>query len=397
MQKLFVTYNRLISATELDFFRYLHDKIDWNSRLIVIKGARGVGKTTMLLQHIKKTFADVSKALYVSADHISFSSITLLELAEYFYTHGGTHLFVDEIHKYKGWEQEVKNIYDSYPQLHVVLTGSSMLRIEATLVADLSRRCRVYTLHGLSFREYLQLEGVLTLPRYSLEQVLQSHIQIASDITSKAKILNHFERYIRIGYYPFYREDEDGFNDRLMQVIELIIESEIPSVGKVEYDSVYKLKRLLGVLASTVPYSLNISSLCTTLGVSRNNVTKMIDLMDKAALIRRLYDEMKSVGALAKPEKVLFNNTNILYALSSEVNSGTMRETYLASQVSVEHKLNMPENGDLLIDDKITFEVGGKNKKYKQIADKEDSFVVADDIEIGFGNKIPLWMFGLIY
>lgn len=397
MDTLFKTYGRLLADTDLTFTRYLYDKINWNNRLIVIKGAKGVGKTTMLLQHIKRTFTDPQKALYVSLDHIWFANHTLLELAEYHYTHGGTHLFLDEVHKYKGWEQEIKNIYDSYPRLHVVVTGSSMLKLEESMAADLSRRHRSYTMEGLSFREYLQVEQVADLPVLSLETILKNHFKEASKITSKVKVLHHFEKYLESGYYPFYREEGDGFFDRLQQVINTVVTTEIPAVSRIEYDSVYKVRQLLVVLAEMKPYTLNISALCSTLQSSRNNVLKLLDLMDKAALVRRLYATESGMNMLTKPEKILFYNTNLMYCLTPQVDPGTMRETYLASQLGVNHKLCMPNRGDLVVDGKWLFEVGGKGKGFTQIKDIEESYVVSDNMEIGHGNKIPLWLFGLLY
>lgn len=397
MDTLFKTYGRLLADADLSFVRYLYDKINWNNRLIVIKGAKGVGKTTLLLQHIKRSFPDPQRALYVSLDNIWFGNHTLLELAEYHYTHGGTHLFLDEIHKYKGWEQEIKNIYDSYPRLHVVVTGSSMLKLEESMTADLSRRHRSYTMEGLSFREYLQLEQVAKLPVLSLDSVLNNHFKEASKITSKVKVLHHFEKYLATGYYPFYREEGDGFFDRLQQVINAVVTTEIPAVSRIEYDSVYKVKQLLAVLAEMKPYTLNISSLCSTLQSSRNNVLKLLDLMDKAALVRRLYATDGGMNMLTKPEKILFYNTNLMYCLTPQVDAGTMRETYLASQLGVNHKLCMPNKGDLVVDGKWLFEVGGKGKDFSQIKNIEESFVVSDNMEIGHGNKIPLWLFGLLY
>ena len=386
-----------MAETDLGFTRYLYEKINWDNKLIVIKGAKGVGKTTMLLQHILRTFADKQKALYVSLDHIWFANHSLLDLAEYHYTHGGTHLFLDEVHKYKGWQQEVKNIYDAYPQLHIVVTGSSMLKLEESMMGDLSRRHRQYTLEGLSFREYMQLEQVAQLPLLSLETVLNDHFMQASQITSKVKVLQHFEKYIESGYYPFYREESDGFADRLQQVVDTIVTSEIPAVSNIEYDSVYKAKQLLAILAESSPYTLNISALCVALQASRNNVLKLIDLMDKAALVRRLYAADGGMNMLTKPEKVLFYNTNLMYCLTPKADSGTLRETYLASQLGVGHKLSMPTQGDLVADGKWLFEVGGKSKGFSQIKGIDNSYVVSDNIDIGFGKKIPLWLFGLLY
>lgn len=397
MERLFKAYGRLLAETSLDFTRYLYDIINWDNRLIIIKGARGVGKTTMLLQHILRTFPDKEKALFVSLDHIWFGNHTILELAEYHYSHGGTHLFLDEVHKYHNWQKEIKNIYDGYPKLHIVVTGSSMLNLEDSLMGDLSRRARQYLLEGMSFREYLKLERVADLPVLSLEHVLNEHFMTASRITADVKVLRHFERYVRTGFYPFYRDDGDGFADRLQQVIDTVISSEIPMVGNVEYDSIYKAKQLLAILAEQSPYTLNISTLCATLQSSRNSVLKMLDLLDKAALVRRLYAADHGMPVLTKPEKVLFNNTNLMYSLSNQADAGTLRETFLASQINVGHKLSMPSRGDLLVDGKWLFEVGGKKKGYAQIKDIKDSYVVSDNTDIGHGNTIPLWLFGLLY
>ena len=263
--------------------------------------------------------------------------------------------------------------------------------------AFLSRRHRQYTLEGLSFREYLQLEQVAQLPVLSLETVLNDHFMQASQITSKVKVLHHFEKYLETGYYPFYREEGDGFADRLQQVVETIITSEIPSVSNIEYGSVYKAKQLLAVLAESSPYTLNVSSLCVALQASRNNVLKLIDLMDKAALVRRLYAVDCGMNMLTKPEKVLFYNTNLMHCLTPQVEKGTIRETYFASQVGVGHKLSMPNQGDLVVDGKWLFEVGGKGKGFKQIKGIEDGYVVRDGIDIGHDRIIPLWLFGLLY
>ena len=397
MQRLLNTYARLLANVDGSFMRYLYPQIDWNNRLIIIKGARGVGKTTMLLQHIKKSFPDVKKALYASLDNIWFTTNTIIDLAEYHFTHGGTHLFLDEIHRYQGWQREIKNIYDSYPNLHIVITGSSLLKLEESIIADLSRRHRQYTLHGLSFREYMQFEGISALPVLTLQDILNNHFAITSEITAHTRVLPYFEDYVVHGYYPFYREDKDGFSERLLQIIDTIIESEIPAVSDIKYESVYKAKRLLGVLAKLSPYTLNIAALSKTLQVSRENLLKLLDLMDKSALVRRLYSQSGGMKMLVKPEKILFDNSNIMYALSEQADAGTMRETTFASQLSVVHQLFMPQQGDFVVDDNYTFEVGGQGKGFAQIRNIENSYVVRDGVEVGMDNKIPLWLFGCLY
>ena len=396
MKRLIENYTRLLGEPRPSSFRYLYESINWKNRLIVLKGARGVGKTTMLLQHITRTFEDTSKALYVAADHIWFANHTLIDLAEYHYTHGGTHLFIDEIHKYQNWQQEIKNIYDSFPRLNLVVTGSSMLRIEHAL-GDLSRRCKEYTLRGLSFREYLKLEGVADWPVLSLEDILQHHPQLASKMTGQAKVLGHFENYLRHGYYPFYIEEGNGFDERLQRVINTVLTEDIPAVVSVEYETIYKLRQLLAIFSEQSPYTLNVSALARTLETSTSQVMKLFDLLNQAAIIRRLFSKERSMKMLQKPEKILFDNTNIMYALSPEADQGTMRETYFADMMSFGHSISMPQKGDLLVDKHILFEVGGRTKGYKQIANIPESYVVADGIDIGFENKIPLWLFGMMY
>ena len=399
MEQLVTLFYRLLEQhSQFSQMRYLYDEINWDNRLILIRGPKGSGKTTMIMQHILRTFPDKSKVLYCSVDHFWFASHTLLDLAEYAYTHGLTHIFFDEIHKYENWAQELKNIYDSYPQIHVVVTGSNALDIIRQMY-DLSRRCRVYTMYGLSFREFLKLEGVADLPVYSLEDIAKRHLEISADITIKQriKVLVYFERYIKEGYYPFYRDETLNYSDRLSQVIDTIIFNEIPAVSNLEYETVYKIKPLLAILAQQNPYTLNISALGKSLNASRNVLLKLIDLLAKAALIRRLYAESDDWGQINKPEKILFDNTNLMYALSPNVDTGTMRETFCASMLAKGHKITMPQKGDIVADKKYLFEVGGRNKTYKQIANISDSYVVSDDIDMGFGNKIPLWLFGFLY
>lgn len=397
ISKLVAIYNKVLENVSLDFTRYLYDQINWDNRFIIIKGARGVGKTTMLLQHILRTFPDKSKALYVSVDNSWFTTHSMVDLAEYATSHGVTNLFFDEVHKYPNWDQQLKEMYDSYPKLKVVATGSSMLQLE-TCQADLGRRVRQYTLAGMSFREYLQLEKIVSWQPITLEDILSKHTSIAAHLTNQEPVLGHFEKYLQEGYYPFYREDGDGFTQRLETNINNVINVDIPAVEKsITYESIYKMKTLLSILAELNPYTLNINDLSKTLGSSRDIVYKMFDLMHRAALIRRLYAKDGGMKVLQKPEKILFDNPNLMYALSQQVEVGTMRETFLANMLSVNHKLCMPNKGDLLVDGKYLFEAGGRNKDYHQIAKEENSFVVRDSIDVGAFNKIPLWIFGLLY
>lgn len=398
MEALFRAYNRRIEEVQTGYLRYLYNNIDWEERLIGIKGAKGVGKTTLLLQHIKLAFPNRSQAFYVSLDNIWFSSHTLSELVEYLYTHGVTHLFLDEVHKYPTWIRELKNIYDDYSQLHIVFTGSSLLEIDHA-EGDLSRRLRIYMLHGLSFREYLDINDIAHLSVLSMEEILSKHMQQASSITSKVKVIPHFEKYIRTGYYPFFLEtgSEESYFERLQQVVSTVIENDIPAVEKIEYETLQKAKRLLMILAQSAPFTPNIANLCALLSTTRNQLIHLLSLLERAALIRQLHAGNKGLKALGKPDKILFDNTNLMYALGNTADAGTARESFFSSMMSFNHTIRYAKQGDLQVDGRHVFEVGGKGKSFSQIADLPDSYVVADSIEIGFGNKIPLWLFGFLY
>lgn len=395
MQRLNAIYLHLLENTSFGFTRYLYDHINWNNRLILLKGPKGVGKTTLLLQHIKRTFPNPNEAFYASADNSWFSTHSIVDLAEYLISHGVTHLFLDEVHKYNGWDRQIKEVYDSYPRMHVVITGSSMLQLNET-EADLSRRCRSYTMQGLSFREYLLLEGVAQVTPVQLEEILHNHTTIAARFSNQLPVMKYFEDYLSHGYYPFYKEEGDGFAERLENVVNNIIQVEMPSVAKITYELVYKIKVLLGILAGLTPYTLNVSDIASKLCTSRDSVYKMLELMQKAGLIRRLYQKSSGMKMLQKPEKILFDNTNLMYALSPNADIGTLRETFVANMLA-SHKLSMPKKGDILVDNEYLFEVGGHDKGFRQIANISKSYIVVDGIDVGIDNKIPLYLFGLLY
>ena len=398
MESLFRAFNRRLEETQTQYQRYLYSKIDWSERLIGIKGPKGVGKTTMLLQHIRLTFPDRTKAFYASLDNIWFSTHTLAELTEYLYTHGVTHLFLDEVHKYTGWVRAIKNLYDDYPQLHIVFTGSSLLEID-NAEGDLSRRLRMYTLHGLSFREYLDITGTAHLPVIPLQDILSGHMQLASSIAHDFKPLPHFEQYLKTGYYPFFLETSspESYYERLQKVVSTIIENDIPAVENIEYETLQKAKRLLMILAQSAPFTPNIANMCANISTTRNQLIHLLSLLERAALIRQLHAQGKGLKALGKPDKILLNNTNLMYALGTTADTGTLRESFFSAMMSHSHTIHHAPQGDLQVDEKYLFEVGGKKKGFTQIADLPDSYVVADSIETGYGNKIPLWLFGFLY
>ena len=391
-------FQRKLAATPMSFFRYLYPVIDWDDTLIGIKGPKGCGKSTLLLQHIKESFSDTQKVFYASLDDLWFRAHDLLELVEYLYTHGFTHLFLDEVHKLNDWSRYIKNIYDSYPQLNIVYTGSSMLEIDHSKV-DLSRRQMLYTMKGLSFREYLEFEGVGAFPVVSIEELFSSHLSIAMEIVSNTHVLLHFDRYLQMGCYPFYKESisMDDYHSRLREVANVVVESDMPAVEEITYATVQKAKQLLMVIAPNVPLQPNISRLSQELEVTPSQCLKILYLLDRAGLLLLLTKEQKDYKHLAKPGKIFLGDGNLMYALSSTVNLGTCRETFFANQLSAIGQLTMPEKGDFLLDGKYLFEVGGSSKDFRQIANIPDSYLAIDDMEIGHLNRIPLWMFGMLY
>ncbi|GHV09992.1 ATPase AAA [Bacteroidia bacterium] len=360
-------------------------------------GARGTGKTTMMLQYMKENFPDRKKALYVSLDNIWFTQHSLLDLAEQFYNYGGTHLFIDEVHKYPTWSIEIKNIYDGFPNMHIVFTGSSILKIYQSK-ADLSRRCINYYLSGLSFREYLYMEHKLDFPVIELSDLLKNHQSIANEIVTQIRILPEFKKYLEHGYYPYYKEGLKLYWSRIQNVVNVILENDLPAIEPVEYFSILKLKKLLMILSEIVPYTPNINRLSSEIETGRVNTLTYLDYLERAKLIKSLSLSTKNMGALTKPDKIYLDNTNLLYSLcGSTPNIGNIRETFFANQLSAKHTLNTSKQGDFLVNNKWTFEVGGAKKTFDQIKDLQDSFVAADEIETGFGNKIPLWLFGFTY
>ena len=393
---LYNTYYRKLSKVSLQYIRYLYEKINWNVRLIGIKGARGVGKTTMLLQRIKQTSPDGSTAFYISLDDLWFETHSLIELVEYLYTHGITHLYLDEVHRYPDWARNLKNITDNYPDLNIVYTGSSMLEIDNSKV-DLSRRQTVYEMPGFSFREYLAFEKVLEFSSIPLEELLNRHVALSMEITSSIKILPWFEKYLQYGYYPFYKESMEDYPIRLQEVASLIIDTDLPAVEDIEYSTVQKAKKMLMILAERVPFTPNISQLCKELGTTREVGLRMLYALERAGLLNLLTTEVKNYKTLAKPEKVYLNNTNLMYALTSRVDKGNLRETFFLNQISNIYPTYMPPKGDFLIDNTYLFEVGGKSKTFDQIKDVPNSYLAIDDVEYGHKKRIPLWMFGLLY
>ena len=395
MQNLIIkSENKIVLVTD-DFHRYLFEKINFNNRLIAILGARGTGKTTMLLQVAKK-FRD-KETLYVALDDLFFTNNNLYTLADEFNKTGGELLLLDEVHKYPEWSREIKLIYDDFPDLQVIFTSSSVLDIYKG-ESDLSRRAVNYHLKELSFREYLLFFEQLGLPTYTIEEVISNHTEIASGLLKRIKPLKHLKKYYQTGVYPYYSGNEEEYYQALRNTINLILEIDIQSVRGIEYANIAKFKRLLYVLAGNVPFIPNISKLAEKVNVNRNLLIEALRLLERAELIQTCIKASKSISYLNKPDKIWLHNTNLNFAIAGDkINIGTLRETFFLQHVSVMHSVTLPDKGDFLLNNKYTFEVGGKNKKQHQIAGLEDAFIVRDDIELGTKKIIPLWLFGLIY
>lgn len=399
IQELYQNSYRLVSQVSTTFKRSLYNQLPWDARMLCIRGERGVGKTTMLLQRIAEAFPEHDgKALYVSLDELWFSQNRLVELADYHYTHGGTHLFLDEVHRYpqQSWAQEMKNIYDRYPGFHVIFTGSSVLEIDQSHT-DLSRRCLFYTLLGLSFREYLEFEHGHQFKNLSLDDILTRHVSAATSITSQVHVLKFFDEYLHHGYYPFYHEITEGYYMSLRQMAINVIEQDIPNAQSVEPITLNRIKRLITTIAHVSPFTVNVSRIATLLDCDRQMVHKLLEIACQASLINLIYKGKINVQQMVKPEKVYIENTNLMYALADNVESGTIRETFFANQLLSGHELTFSGDGDFLIDNKHTVEIGGRRKSFAQIKNVADSYLAVDDIEIGNGNRIPLWLFGFLY
>jgi predicted AAA+ superfamily ATPase len=398
MDKLFQYSASRINAVSLDFKRYLWDKINWNNRLIAITGARGVGKTTMLLQYIKENLQDnPGEVIFASLDDLHFSKATIVDFADEFVKRGGKYLFLDEIHKYRNWSPEVKNIYDYFADLRIVITGSSALDIYKS-TADLSRRAMVYKMNGLSFREFISLKYELDFPTLELEEILTNPSKHINPVLEKIKPIKLFEEYLQIGYYPFFIEDEQGFYDRLKQTVNQVLETDLPSVENIDFNAVHHLRKLLSVISEVAPFKPNIHKLSQQLEVSRETLMKYLFLLDRADLLMLLHSKTRGISKMNKPEKVYLNNPNLMFALTdTQVNAGTVRETFFFNQLAENHPLTYSDKGDFFVNGKYTIEVGGKYKTQKQISGAPDSFIAADNIEYSHGNKIPLWLFGFLY
>ena len=387
----------LLSNTTINFKRFLFNEIKWNNRLVGIKGARGTGKTTLSLQWLKQQDLPVTKAAYFSLDDLYFTNNSLKETVAQFYKLGGKILVLDEVHKYKNWSAEIKNIYDIYTGIKIIFTGSSIIDISRQQ-GDLSRRAIVYELPGLSYREFLSLKYNLRLPVFSLNEILKDASTLKKPLPISFRPLEYFSEYLQTGYYPFMMEDKETVHQKINQLIRTIVEYDMAELKDFDIRNAKKILQLMYVIAQQVPFKPNLVALAEKTSIHRNSLNNYLHYLEQAKLISLLQPAGKSVASLQKPEKIYLNNTNLLYALAEkQVDKGNLRETFFLSQLNAVHKMAMPKMGDFIVDHKYTFEVGGKDKSKKQIEGIKNAWVVKDDLEFPVGNDLPLWMFGCLY
>lgn len=398
MEALISKYRSLLSATQAKFVRALDQKINWQARAICIEGARGTGKSTLMLQHIKARLP-IDRSLYLSLDDLYFKQHTLSEVGEDFYRQEGRHLFLDEVHKYQDWQREVKNLYDFFPDLQIIVSGSSILALQQS-EADLSRRMLRYHLPELSLREYVALKERKVVDAFSLKELLEEHTGIVDKIRHIIPSpLRLFKDYLNEGAYPFFLEGGGNFFMRLNQLINVIIDYDLPEARAIETGTQVKLKKLLYVLSQSVPFTPNISKLAEQIGTSRSRLLEMLDVLEKAQLIHNLRSDAFGVSLLNKPEKIYLHNTSLIMSLAEDrPNIGNLRETFFYTQLAgAGYRVNYPKAGDFQIDKKYYFEIGGKAKTNKQISELPDAYIVKDNIEYGSKQTIPLWLFGFLY
>lgn len=398
METLFKKHRMLISQVSMDIVREITHAISWEKPLVAIRGSRGVGKTTLMRQYIRAHYGTTAgDALYCVMDSMYFTNHSLIDLSERFHQMGGKHLFLDEIHKYQNWSREVKEIIDLYPDMKITFTGSSLIQI-LNADADLSRRVLAYTMEGLSFREYMHFYHNIEIPVYSLETILANPDKVCDEVNSLCRPLKMFEEYIRVGYYPFYDGDEVEYYSRIENIVSFIIDQEMVQFCGLDSAYTRKLKAMLMFLSTNIPYEVNIAKLASYLELNKNTVLNYLSNMQKAELLHLLYSDNKSVTKMQKPDKIYLHNTNMLCALSVDVKIGTLRECFAVNQLAVKHTVEYGNaQGDFRVDGRWTFEAGGQDKSFDQIADLPDSYVLADAMEYPIGKKLPLWMVGLIY
>ena len=397
LSDLLLQSKQIVEQTDTSFSRYLMDKINWKNRLIAIKGARGTGKTTLILQYIFKNLPLDNSVLYISMEDLYFYNNSLVSLADEFTLNGGTHLFLDEVHKYPEWSREIKLIYDKHQDLNIVFTSSSILEIHKAAY-DLSRRAVEYYLEELSLREFIALKHNLFLPSYTLHEVLNNHTKISKEISNSIKPVFEFNQYLLRGAYPFFLEGEDEYLQKLKNTLTIILENDLTTVYNLNFNLIYKIKKLIYAVATSAPFKPNVTKLSERIGVSRPTLLLFLNYLEKAEIIFQLHRNQTGVSSLSKPEKIYLHNTNLIHLLADRhFSEGNIRETFFLNQVSNMHLVSYSNETDFIVDNRFSFEIGGKNKRQKQIQNLKNAFVVKDNIENGMNNIIPLWLFGFLY
>ena len=397
MENLRQKFYEKYAITQIKTIRNFINTVDWSNRFIGIKGSRGVGKTTLLLQYIKKNYKADNTVLYASLDSFYFTVNRLYELADVFYKKGGKLLAVDEVHRYANWATELKNIYDDMPDLKVIFTGSSLLHLNKAK-ADLSRRVVMYQMPGLSFREFLEFETEKEFPVYKLDDIINNHIELSMRIMKELKPLAYFENYLNYGYYPFYLDNKNSFHQKLNEILLTVLEVDIPQFELIQTSGIIYLKKLLKIISRSVPFKPNMNSLSSRTGISLNTMKTYLKYLSDAKLLSLLHFPDSGINNLNKPEKIYLENANLIYNLADSLpDIGNIRETFFLNQLSKIDNINASKHADFIVNNHYTFEIGGKNKQQKQIRNIENSFIVKDNIEIGTDNIIPLWLFGFLY
>lgn len=396
MEYLFDKFFSKLDRVSREFSRYLLSIIDWNNRLVGIKGARGTGKTTLLLQHAYFNLPHDHQTIYISLDDLYFAENNLVDFVRQFVLQGGKYLLLDEVHRYPTWSIELKNIYDDYPDLTIIFTSSSVLHLNKAR-ADLSRRAVMYELPGLSYREYLNVRLGYSFSAISWGTLVSEHTQFARQITKEIRPIEHFQSYLKTGYYPYFLENEAAYTQKLAETLDLAMNVDLPSMFDVSHDSLEKLRKLLFILSESAPFTPNVKKLSERIGVTRNTLIQFFGYLEELRIVKRLYASTRGIGLLQKPDKLLIHHPNLQYALAQNPpEKGSVRESFFVNQTSQLANVRAAKQGDFQVDDYV-FEIGGKSKTSQQIEGLNNAFVVADDLEVGVKNRMPLWLFGFLY
>jgi predicted AAA+ superfamily ATPase len=397
LEDLVQIHQEVMSNVPIAASRYLYSQINWKSAGICILGDRGVGKTTMICQDLLERYQTPDRALYISADNLAVLSYGLSRIAKDFFSEKGEALYIDEVHKYPDWSIEIKNILDTYKGRQIVFSASSSLDLNQSK-GDLSRRVVYHRLLGLSFREYLYFAHDIQLPLLNLTDVLENHVAISANYTS---VFQYFKNYLEYGYYPFFLEGLEDYFSKLTNVIEKVIFEDVAVVYNLKQTTLPVLKKIIWLVATSNGLLPNVDKMSKNLGVSRDLVYNCLEYLSHCGLLTDVFPFGKGNNLIRKPAKIYINNPNLLHAinrsLKRELDSGGIRETFFVNQVSSKHKVCLHDKGDFLVDDQWVMEIGGKNKKDAQIRQEQNGYLILDDMKIGFGKKIPLYLFGFLY